>query len=83
MNSKIQKIELNDGHSIPVLGFGTYATEEVIKKGLGIKGLKEWNLSIPVEFWWTPAALLHQIRAVLCRREADWVGSTKVWSCNH
>jgi hypothetical protein len=37
MNSKIQKIELNDGHSIPVLGFGTYATEEVIKKVWGLR----------------------------------------------
>ena len=34
----MQKMELNDGHSIPVLGFGTYATEEVIKNGSGIKG---------------------------------------------
>lgn len=37
MNSKAQKMELNDGHSIPVLGFGTYATEEVTGMGLGLR----------------------------------------------
>ncbi|XP_005386907.1 PREDICTED: estradiol 17 beta-dehydrogenase 5-like isoform X1 [Chinchilla lanigera] len=31
MNSKCQCVELNDGHFMPVLGFGTYAPEEVPK----------------------------------------------------
>nr|XP_012805087.1 aldo-keto reductase family 1 member C18-like isoform X2 [Jaculus jaculus] len=31
MNFKHQRMELNDGHFIPVLGFGTYAAEEVPK----------------------------------------------------
>lgn len=35
MSSKAQKMELNDGHSIPVLGFGTYVTEEVTGLVLG------------------------------------------------
>ncbi|XP_005071803.1 aldo-keto reductase family 1 member C18 isoform X2 [Mesocricetus auratus] len=30
MISKTQKMKLNDGHYIPVLGFGTYTTEEVM-----------------------------------------------------
>jgi hypothetical protein len=29
MNSKHQCVQLNDGHFIPVLGFGTLATGEV------------------------------------------------------
>ena len=29
MDPKSQKVKLNDGHFIPVLGFGTYAPEEV------------------------------------------------------
>uniref|UniRef100_A0A8D2HCD2 Estradiol 17 beta-dehydrogenase 5-like n=2 Tax=Urocitellus parryii TaxID=9999 RepID=A0A8D2HCD2_UROPR len=31
MNSKHQYVELNDGHFIPRLGFGTYKPEEVPK----------------------------------------------------
>ncbi|KAM6171676.1 aldo-keto reductase family 1 member C1-like [Erethizon dorsatum] len=31
MNSKYQCVELNDGHYMPVLGFGTYAPDEVPK----------------------------------------------------
>ena len=29
MDPKSQKLKLNDGHFIPVLGFGTYAPPEV------------------------------------------------------
>ena len=29
MDPTRQKVKLNDGHFIPVLGFGTYAPEEV------------------------------------------------------
>lgn len=35
MISKTQKMKLNDGHYIPVLGFGTYTTEEVMGVVLG------------------------------------------------
>ncbi|XP_011919540.1 PREDICTED: aldo-keto reductase family 1 member C1 homolog isoform X2 [Cercocebus atys] len=31
MDSKYQSVKLNDGHFMPVLGFGTYAPEEVPK----------------------------------------------------
>ncbi|XP_006903132.1 PREDICTED: prostaglandin-E(2) 9-reductase-like, partial [Elephantulus edwardii] len=31
MDLKSQRVKLNDGHSIPVLGFGTYAPAEVPK----------------------------------------------------
>ena len=30
MTSKQQTVRLNDGHFIPVLGFGTYAPQEVM-----------------------------------------------------
>lgn len=30
MNSKQQTVRLSDGHFIPVLGFGTYAPQEVM-----------------------------------------------------
>ena len=29
MDPKYQRVKLNDGHFIPILGFGTYAPEEV------------------------------------------------------
>jgi hypothetical protein len=29
MNAEHQRVKLNDGHFIPVLGFGTYTPEEV------------------------------------------------------
>ncbi|KAF4023313.1 hypothetical protein G4228_015616 [Cervus hanglu yarkandensis] len=32
MDSKSQRVKLNDGHFIPVLGFGTYAPPEVAKR---------------------------------------------------
>lgn len=37
MDPKSQRLRLNDGHFIPVLGFGTYAPEEVtFVHGLGV-----------------------------------------------
>lgn len=41
MNSKCPNIELNDGHFIPVLGFGTAVPEEVKTVMLGVEGLEE------------------------------------------
>ena len=41
MNSKCPNIELNDGHFIPVLGFGTAVPEEVKTVVLGVEGLEE------------------------------------------
>uniref|UniRef100_G1SME6 NADP-dependent oxidoreductase domain-containing protein n=1 Tax=Oryctolagus cuniculus TaxID=9986 RepID=G1SME6_RABIT len=35
MDPKHQRVTLNDGHSIPVLGFGTYAPDEVPKSEAG------------------------------------------------
>jgi len=29
METQCQRVKLNDGHFIPILGFGTYAPEEV------------------------------------------------------
>ena len=38
MNSKQQTVRLNDGHFIPVLGFGTYAPKEVTV-AVGVEGV--------------------------------------------
>ncbi|XP_013204478.1 aldo-keto reductase family 1 member C18 isoform X2 [Microtus ochrogaster] len=46
MSSKAQKMELNDGHSIPVLGFGTFVTEEHLKK----KSMESTKIAIDVGF---------------------------------
>ncbi|KAL6036427.1 hypothetical protein STEG23_012658 [Scotinomys teguina] len=46
MNSKAQKMKLNDGHSIPILGFGTYAAEEHLK----IKSMDSTKIAIDVGF---------------------------------
>ena len=35
MDPKCQCLELHDGHFVPVLGFGTYAPEEVTVVGWG------------------------------------------------
>lgn len=37
MNSKCHRVELNDGHFIPVLGFGTAIPSEVKTVMLGLK----------------------------------------------
>ncbi|XP_014639177.1 PREDICTED: aldo-keto reductase family 1 member C23-like protein isoform X1 [Ceratotherium simum simum] len=46
MDPKVQCVELNDGHFIPVLGFGTYAPEEVPKS----KALEATKLAIGAGF---------------------------------
>ncbi|XP_058388836.1 aldo-keto reductase family 1 member C23-like protein [Diceros bicornis minor] len=46
MDPKCWRVELNDGHFIPVLGFGTYATEEVPKS----KALEATKLAIDAGF---------------------------------
>ncbi|XP_076795518.1 aldo-keto reductase family 1 member C18 isoform X2 [Arvicanthis niloticus] len=56
MNSKVQKIEFNDGHSIPVLGFGTYATEEHLKK----KSMESTKIAIDVGFHHIDCSHLYQ-----------------------
>ena len=37
MDPKVWRVELNDGHFIPVLGFGTYAPYEVTIVVLGLR----------------------------------------------
>jgi hypothetical protein len=44
MDSKHRCVELNDGHVIPVLGFGTYASETVTTVVLGLRVQKKIEL---------------------------------------
>ncbi|EDL32239.1 aldo-keto reductase family 1 member C18 isoform 2 [Mus musculus] len=90
MNSKIQKIELNDGHSIPVLGFGTYATEEHLKK----KSMESTKIAIDVGFCHIDCSHLYQNeeeigQAILSKIEdgtvkrEDIFYTSKLWSTSH
>eukprot|EP00070_Physeter_catodon_P044817 XP_028351711.1 dihydrodiol dehydrogenase 3 isoform X1 [Physeter catodon] len=56
MDSKCQCLELNDGHFIPVLGFGTYAPEEVPKS----EALEVTKFAIDVGFRHIDCAHLYQ-----------------------
>nr|XP_034366176.1 aldo-keto reductase family 1 member C18 isoform X2 [Arvicanthis niloticus] len=90
MNSKVQKIEFNDGHSIPVLGFGTYATEEHLKK----KSMESTKIAIDVGFHHIDCSHLYQneeevgqaIRSKIedgtVKRE-DIFYTSKLWSTSH
>ncbi|XP_052583953.1 aldo-keto reductase family 1 member C18 isoform X2 [Peromyscus californicus insignis] len=90
MNSKAQKMELNDGHSIPVLGFGTYATEEHLK----IKSMDSTKVAIDVGFRHIDCSHFYQneeevgkaIRSKIedgtVKRE-DIFYTSKLWSTSH
>nr|XP_020757460.1 prostaglandin F synthase 1-like isoform X2 [Odocoileus virginianus texanus] len=56
MDPKRQKVKLNDGHFIPVLGFGTYAPEEVAK----MEALEFTPFSIEVGFRHIDCAHVYQ-----------------------
>ncbi|KAI4538169.1 hypothetical protein MJG53_011707 [Ovis ammon polii x Ovis aries] len=56
MDPKSQRVKLNDGHFIPVLGFGTYAPEEVPKS----EALEATKLAIEVGFRHVDSAHLYQ-----------------------
>uniref|UniRef100_A0A8D0RN65 NADP-dependent oxidoreductase domain-containing protein n=1 Tax=Sus scrofa TaxID=9823 RepID=A0A8D0RN65_PIG len=56
MDPKSQCLELNDGHLIPVLGFGTYAPEEVPKS----EALEATKYAIEVGFCHIDGAHLYQ-----------------------
>ncbi|OWK03111.1 hypothetical protein Celaphus_00007627 [Cervus elaphus hippelaphus] len=56
MDPKQQKVKLNDGHFIPVLGFGTYAPEEVAK----MEALEFTPFSIEVGFRHIDCAHVYQ-----------------------
>ncbi|CAO2595109.1 Aldo-keto reductase family 1 member C18 [Lemmus lemmus] len=91
MSSKAQKMELNDGHSIPVLGFGTYATEEVT--GLK-KSMESTKIAIDVGFRHIDCSHFYQneeevgqaIRSKIedgtVKRE-DIFYTSKLWSTSH
>ncbi|XP_058525514.1 estradiol 17 beta-dehydrogenase 5 isoform X2 [Ochotona princeps] len=56
MDAKFQRVALNDGHSIPVLGLGTYAPSEVPKS----KATEATKIAIDVGFRHIDAAYLYQ-----------------------
>nr|XP_005901876.1 PREDICTED: prostaglandin F synthase 2 [Bos mutus] len=56
MDPKSQRVKLNDGHFIPVLGFGTYAPEEVPKS----EALEATKFAIEVGFRHVDSAHLYQ-----------------------
>ncbi|XP_040852078.1 prostaglandin-E(2) 9-reductase-like [Ochotona curzoniae] len=56
MDAKFQRVALNDGHSIPVLGLGTYAPDEVPKS----KATEATKIAIDVGFRHIDAAYLYQ-----------------------
>ncbi|KAL1764497.1 estradiol 17 beta-dehydrogenase 5 isoform X1 [Sigmodon hispidus] len=56
MNSKQQTVRLSDGHSIPILGFGTYAPEEVPKT----KATEATKIAIDAGFRHIDSAILYQ-----------------------
>ncbi|XP_012864717.1 PREDICTED: aldo-keto reductase family 1 member C1 homolog [Dipodomys ordii] len=90
MNSKHQCIQLNDGHFIPVLGFGTYASEKVPKKMI----TDCTKLAIDAGFRHIDAAYLYQneeevglaiqskIEDGTVKRE-DIFCTSKLWSTSH
>ncbi|XP_040823967.1 prostaglandin-E(2) 9-reductase-like [Ochotona curzoniae] len=56
MDAKFQRVALNDGHSIPVLGLGTYAPDEVPKS----KATEATKIAIDVGFRHIDAAYVYQ-----------------------
>ncbi|XP_025119871.2 prostaglandin F synthase 1 isoform X1 [Bubalus bubalis] len=88
MDPKSQRVKLNDGHFTPVLGFGTYAPEEVPKS----EALEATKFAIEVGFRHVDSAHLYQneeqvgqaIRSKIAdgtvRRE-DIFYTSKLW-CN-
>ncbi|OBS66001.1 hypothetical protein A6R68_05460, partial [Neotoma lepida] len=56
MNSKQQTVRLSDGHFIPILGFGTYAPEEVPKS----KATEATKIAIDAGFRHIDSAFLYQ-----------------------
>ncbi|KAM7322570.1 hypothetical protein ACRRTK_018075 [Alexandromys fortis] len=90
MSSKAQKMELNDGHSIPVLGFGTFVTEEHLKK----KSMESTKIAIDVGFRHIDCSHFYQneeelgqaIRSKIedgtVKRE-DIFYTSKLWSTSH
>uniref|UniRef100_A0A8D1IF96 NADP-dependent oxidoreductase domain-containing protein n=1 Tax=Sus scrofa TaxID=9823 RepID=A0A8D1IF96_PIG len=75
MDPKSQCLELNDGHLIPVLGFGTYAPEEVPKS----EALEATKYAIEVGFRHIDSAYLYQNEEQVGQRE-DIFYTSKLWA---
>lgn len=90
MDSKHQRVKLNDGHFMPVLGFGTYAPPEVPRS----KALEVTKLAIEAGFRHIDSAHLYNneeqvglaIRSKIAdgsvKRE-DIFYTSKLWSTFH
>ncbi|XP_028625648.1 estradiol 17 beta-dehydrogenase 5 isoform X1 [Grammomys surdaster] len=90
MNSKQQTVRLSDGHFIPILGFGTYASKEVPKS----KATEATKIAIDAGFRHIDSAALYQnekevglaIRSKIAdgtvKRE-DIFYTSKVWCTFH
>ncbi|KAK7796144.1 hypothetical protein U0070_007568, partial [Myodes glareolus] len=90
MTSKQQTVRLNDGHFIPVLGFGTYAPQEVPKT----KATEAIKIAIDVGFWHIDSASRYQneeevglaIRSKIAEgivKREDIFYTTKLWCTSH
>ena len=95
MDPKGQKVKLNDGHFIPVLGFGTYAPPEVTvvvwgwdinssgcdmsKRDLGCQALSS---CVTLGGW---RGSTNQVRTMPCERRKSIQSPLciRVWSCAH
>uniref|UniRef100_A0A8W4FBL5 Aldo-keto reductase family 1, member C1 n=1 Tax=Sus scrofa TaxID=9823 RepID=A0A8W4FBL5_PIG len=75
MDPKSQRLRLNDGHFIPVLGFGTYAPEEVPKS----EALEATKYAIEVGFRHIDSAYLYQNEEQVGQRE-DIFYTSKLWA---
>ncbi|XP_006987897.1 estradiol 17 beta-dehydrogenase 5 isoform X1 [Peromyscus maniculatus bairdii] len=90
MNSKQQTVKLSDGHFIPVLGFGTYAPQEVPKT----KATEATKIAIDAGFRHIDSASMYQneeevglaIRSKIAEgtvKREDIFYTTKLWCTFH
>ena len=74
MDPKSQRVKLNDGHFIPVLGFGTYAPPEVtvavVGRDISSSGcnMSEKDLGCQALSTWLAPLATNQARTMPCER---------------
>lgn len=90
MTSKQQSVKLNDGHSIPAMGFGTYKPEEVPLN----KTFEATNMAIDIGFRHIDTAYVYQVEEVVGQaiqnkiangvlKREDVFLTTKLWCTFH